>query len=78
MNTRTTAKISRWTSFRRSTRRVIDWESVVKLARVTETGEVPARQGVTMENIGHIRPRTNVDRRDASSVECRGSFTTGS
>ena len=50
----------------------------MKLARVTETGEVPAWLGVTMENIGHIRPRTDANRRDASSVECRGSFTTGS
>ena len=44
----------------------------MKLARVTETGEAPAWQGVTTENIGHIRPRNNADRRDAPSVECRG------
>jgi hypothetical protein len=31
-----------------------------------------------MENIGNIRRTSNAERRDASAVECRGRFTTGS
>ena len=46
--------------------------------RCTETGEAPARQGATRENIEHIRPRSNAVRRDAAPVECSGDFATGS
>ena len=51
---------------------------MVKVACGTETGEAPAWQGATRENSGHIRLRSNAARRDASPVECRGTFTTGS
>jgi len=50
---------------------------VVKRPRGTETVEAPADQGAKRENIGHIRPMSNAERRDASAVECRGRFTTG-
>jgi hypothetical protein len=50
---------------------------VVKGARGTETGEAPGDQGVRRENIGNIRPTSNAERRDASLVECSGTFTTG-
>ena len=63
----------------------------MKVACTTETGEasafrqtqgVPSRsrdawQGATRENSGHIRPRSNAVRWDASPVECLGTFTTG-
>jgi len=50
----------------------------VKLTCRTETAEAPGRQGATTESIGNIRPRSNAAGRDASGVECNGSFTTGS
>jgi hypothetical protein len=53
-------------------------EPVVKVPRRTETDEAPVWQGATTENIGNIRGRSNDARRDASSVECSGTFTTGS
>ena len=43
----------------------------------TETDEAPARQGARRENIGNIGPTSNAVGRDASSVECRGTFATG-
>ena len=54
------------------------WEPVVKVPRRIETGEAPGWQGATMENIGNIRRRSNAAGWDASSVECSGTFTTGS
>jgi hypothetical protein len=50
---------------------------VVKLARRTESGDAPAWQGATTENIGNILGRSNAARRDAAPVECSGSFITG-
>jgi len=50
----------------------------VKVPRRIETGEAPGWQGATMENIGNIRRRSNAAGWDASSVECSGTFTTGS
>jgi hypothetical protein len=50
----------------------------MKLPRRTETGEAPAWQGATTENIGTMRGRSNAAGRDASPVESSGSFTTGS
>ena len=50
----------------------------MKVACGTETGEAPAWQGTTRVNSGPMRPRSNAARRDASPVECRGTFTTGS
>jgi hypothetical protein len=50
---------------------------VVEVPRRTETGEAPADQGARSENIGNIRATSNAERRDASPVECSGSFTTG-
>ena len=64
----------------------------MKVPRGTETDEAPAWQGATSENIGNICGRSNAARpgapgahacalgwrRDASSVECSGTFTTGS
>jgi hypothetical protein len=49
---------------------------VVKPPRSTDMAEAPADQGAKRENIGHIRPMSNAERRDASAVECRGGFTT--
>ena len=43
----------------------------------TETGEAPGWQGARRENIGNIRPTSNAVSRDASPVECRGTFATG-
>jgi hypothetical protein len=65
---------------------------VVEVPRRTETNEAPGWQGATTENIGNIRGRRNAARpgapgahacalgwrRDASFVECSGTFTTGS
>ena len=50
----------------------------MKVACSTETGEAPAGQGATRKNSEPIRPRSNAARRDASPVEYRGTFTTGS
>jgi len=50
---------------------------VVKVPRGTETGEALAWLGATMENTGSIRRRSNAATRDASLVECSGTFTTG-
>ena len=49
----------------------------MKEARGTETGEAPGDQGGRRENIGNIRPTSNAERRDASLVECSGSFVAG-
>ena len=48
-----------------------------EVQRRTETGDAPVWQGATRENTGSIRPRSNVDRRDAAPVECSWTFTTG-
>ena len=37
----------------------------------------PGDPGARRKNIGNIRPTSNAERRDASPVECRGTFTTG-
>jgi hypothetical protein len=50
---------------------------VGEVPRSIETGEAPGDQGATRENIGNIRPTSNAERRDASPVECSGTFTTG-
>jgi hypothetical protein len=50
---------------------------VVKVPRRTETGEAPVDQGARSENIGNMRATSNAERRDASPVECRATFTTG-
>jgi hypothetical protein len=51
---------------------------VVKVPRRTETGEAPGDPGARRKNIGNIRPTSNAERRDASSVECSGTFITDS
>jgi len=45
--------------------------------RRTEAGEAPGDQGARSENMGDIRTTSNAERRDASPVECSGTFTTG-
>jgi hypothetical protein len=50
----------------------------MKLPRRTETREAPGRQGATTENTGSIWRRSNAAGRDASRVECSGSFITDS
>ena len=42
----------------------------------TETGETVVWPGVTRENIGYIRPRSNAARRNVSSGECCATFPT--
>ena len=78
--------------FIRAASRTGSEEPVVKVAGSTETGEAPAfrqaqgvpsrsrdaSQGATRENSGPMRLRSNAARREASPVECRGTFTTGS
>jgi len=49
----------------------------VEVARSTETGEAPGDQGARRANIGNIQPTSNAERRDASPVECSGTFTPG-
>ena len=39
----------------------------MRVARCTETGEAPVRQGATRENIGHIRQRSNAVRPGCSA-----------
>jgi len=51
---------------------------VVKVPLRTETGEAPGDPGARRKNIGNIRPTSNAERRDASPVECSGTFTTDS
>jgi len=50
----------------------------MKVARSTETGEAPGWQGAKREFIGHKRAMSNAVSRDASPVECRGTFIAGS
>jgi hypothetical protein len=52
-------------------------QPVVEVPRRTETGEAPGDQGARRANIGNIHPTSNAERRDASPVECSGTFTTG-
>ena len=48
------------------------------MPRRTETGEAPVWQGAKSEFIGHERAMSNAARRDASPVECSGTFSSGS
>ena len=54
----------------------------MKVSRRTEIVEAPVPQGTRRENTGRIGPVVdNAQRRlwrDASAVECNGTFTTGS
>src|SRR4029453_17119005 len=38
----------------------------------TKTGEAPGDPGARREEIGHLRPTSNAERRDASPVDCNG------
>jgi hypothetical protein len=48
----------------------------MELPRRTETGEAPGDQGARSENMGDMRVTSNVERRDASPVECSGNSIT--
>ena len=52
-------------------------QPAVKVPRGPEMGEAPAGPGARRKNIGHIRPTSNAERRDASPIEGSGTFTAG-
>ena len=52
-------------------------QSVANVPRGTEGGDASAWQGVTRENTGSIRPRSNEVGAGAAAAECSGTFSAG-